>query len=195
MRKINLVFLVLIMIFISSCKENDQTSKEDNQIDNQFNQIKKDVFVVEMNITNFEKDVICLYYKDNTISYFNNDMAIYKNIEKNENSQNIVFELPEGFLPNDFRFDLSHENEKQSMIVNNIKFTLNGETFEIKNGELDKFLTPNEGVMFNESNRTYTFHKNADGNYDPFLTTTGQFYPLLEKLVGIGAFQPAVNVN
>ena len=195
MRKINLIFLVVVTLFTSSCKENDQADKENSQSKNENNQIKKNVFIVEMNITNKEKDVICLYYKDNTISYFNNEMAIYKNNKKNENSQSIVFELPEGFLPNDFRFDLSHENEKQSMIVNNIKFNLNGEGFEIKNFELDKFFTPNEGVVFSETNRSYSFKRNADGNYDPFLTTTGQFYPFLEKLVGIGAFQPAANIK
>ena len=82
MRKINLIFLVVVTLFTSSCKENDQADKENSQTKNENNQIKKNVFIVEMNITNKEKDVICLYYKDNTISYFNNEMAIYKNIEK-----------------------------------------------------------------------------------------------------------------
>ena len=195
MRKINLIFLVVVVLFTSSCKENDQVGKENSQTKHENNQIKKNVFIVEMNITNKEKDVICLYYKDNTISYFNNEMAIYKNIEKNENSQNIVFELPEGFLPNDFRFDLSHENEKQSMIVNNIKTPDEEVGRGVENFELDKFFTPNEGVVFSETNRSYSFKRNADGNYDPFLTTTGQFYPFLEKLVGIGAFQPAANIK
>ena len=72
MRKINLIFLVVVVLFTSSCKENDQVGKENNQTKHENNQIKKNVFIVEMNITNKEKDVICLYYKDNTISYFNN---------------------------------------------------------------------------------------------------------------------------
>jgi adenylyltransferase/sulfurtransferase len=59
--------------------------------------------------------------------------------------------------------------------------------------ELEKYLSPNEGVVFDSLSRNFTFKKDTKGNYDPFLTTTGQFYPLLEKLVGIGAFQPAVN--
>ena len=146
-----------------------------------------------MNITNKEKDVTCLYYKDNSITYFNNDMAIYKNIEKSESPQTVVFELPEDFLPNDFRFDLSHENQNQSMTINYIKFSYEGETFEIRNEDIEKFFTTNEGIIFNPNNRIFTFKKLKDGNYDPFLTTTGQFYPLLERLVGIGAFQPSVN--
>jgi hypothetical protein len=79
------------------------------------------------------------------------------------------------------------------MTVNTLKFSLAGESFEINNTELEKYLSPNEGVVFDSLSRNFTFKKDTKGNYDPFLTTTGQFYPLLEKLVGIGAFQPAVN--
>ena len=184
MKKIK-VLLILILVIFNSCK--DEKSLDEVK------EIKKNAFIVEINITNKDKDVICLYYKDNSITYFNNDMAIYKNIEKSDTSQNIVFELPEDFLPNDFRFDLSHENENQSMVVNNIKFSYEGQNFEINNVDLEKYFTFNEGVIFNENSRSYSFQKMKDGSYDPFLTTTGQFYPLLEKLVGIGAFQPINN--
>ena len=52
MRKINLIFLVVVTLFTSSCKENDQADKENSQSKNENNQIKKNVFIVEMNITN-----------------------------------------------------------------------------------------------------------------------------------------------
>ena len=186
MKKFNILLLFIIVSQFISCNNSKNNEKE-------VIQKKKNVFTVEINIVNKEKDVICLYYKDNTISFFNDEMAIYKNIEKSDIPQNVIFELPEDFLPNDFRFDFSHENLNQSMTVNKIKFSLAGENFEILNTDLEKYLTPNEGVVVDSVSRNYTFKKDNNGNYDPFLTTTGQFYPLLEKLVSIGAFQPAVN--
>ena len=186
MKKLSVLFLIVFLGVIASCDSSKKSEKTEIEI-------RKNVFTVEINAVINEKDVLCLYYKDNTIGFFNEDMTIYKNIEKSVTPQTIIFELPEDFLPNDFRFDLSHENPNQSMVVNTIKFSYAGESFEILNTDLDKFFTSNEGIVFDPSTRTYTFKKDTNGIYDPFLTTTGQFYPLLEKLVGIGAFQPAVN--
>jgi hypothetical protein len=186
MKKSKVLLLLALVFQLVSCDTSKKTEQPEEVQ-------KKNIFTIEINMVNKEKDVICLYYKDNTISFFNDDMAIYKNIEKSDVPQTVIFELPEDFLPNDFRFDLSHENSNQSMTVNTLKFSLAGESFEINNTELEKYLSPNEGVVFDSLSRNFTFKKDNKGNYDPFLTTTGQFYPLLEKLVGIGAFQPAVN--
>lgn len=188
MKKINFLLLFVLVFHFISCDKAKNSDKEEIQQ-------KKNMFTIEINAIINEKDVICLYYKDNTISFFNEEMSIYKNIEKSNVPQTITFELPENFIPNDFRFDLSHVNPNQTMIVNSIKFSFEGEEFEINNVDLEKYFTNNEGVIFNEADRSFSFQKTKDGNYDPFLTTTGQFYPLLEKLVGIGAFQPPVNLK
>lgn len=186
MKKINILLLFVLVFQSMSCNKAKNNEKEEIQQ-------KKNIFTVEINAIINEKDVICLYYKDNTISFFNEEMSIYKNIEKSDVPQTITFELPENFIPNDFRFDLSHVNPNQKMTVNTIKFSFEGEEFEINNVDLEKYFANNEGVIFNEADRSFSFLNPKEGVYDPFLTTTGQFYPLLEKLVGIGAFQPPVN--
>jgi hypothetical protein len=186
MKKISVLLLFVLVFQFISCDKSKNIEKEEIQQ-------KKNIFTVEINAVINEKDVICLYYKDNSISFFNEEMAIYKNIEKSNVPQTIVFELPENFIPNDFRFDLSHVNPNQKMKINTINFSFKGEEFDINNIDLEKYFTNNEGVVFNETDRFFSFQKTKEGNYDPFLTTTGQFYPLLEKLVGIGAFQPPVN--
>ncbi len=186
MKKFSVLLLFVLVFHFISCDKSKNKEKDEIQQ-------KKNIFTVEINAIINEKDVICLYYKDNTISFFNEEMSIYKNIEKSNVPQTITFELPENFIPNDFRFDLSHVNPNQTMIVNSINFSFEGEEFEINNVDLEKYFTNNESVVFNETDRSFSFLKPKEGNYDPFLTTTGQFYPLLEKLVGIGAFQPPVN--
>lgn len=179
MKKIILA-LVMVMVALSSCK---------NKVDNVISE-KENPFTIEMNITIKQDDVICIYYKDKTIGFFSEEMGIYKNLVKSDLPQNIVFEVPEGISPNDVRLDLSHQNKNQTMLVNKIIFSFKGKSFEILNKDLDKYFTPNKGIIFNEKERSYTFKNNEDGSYDPFLTTTGEFYPLLEKLVGHKAFVP-----
>lgn len=178
MKKYRILIAILVISFVS-CKEKEQIKEVEK--------IEEKPFTVEIQMKVNEDDVICLYYKDNTITFFNEDMAIYKNLVKGDSLQNIVFELPKDFVPNDFRFDLSHQNKNNTIFVEKINFTFKDKDFQIKNEDIDKYLKPNEGVIFDATNRSFSF-KELDGNYDPFLTTTGQFYPLLERLVGYEAF-------
>lgn len=174
--------LVLSIFVLTSCKNN----KKDEDIK------QEKPFTIEMNVTIKEDDVICIYYKDLSVGYFGEQMGIYKNLVKSNKSQNIVFEVEEGIIPNDFRFDLSHQNKNQTMLVNKIVFNFANKSFEILNKDLDKYFTPNKGIVFNETDRSYNFKNNEDGSYDPFLSSTGEFYPLLEKLVGYEAFAKPV---
>ena len=179
MKKINLILLLLAVIS-TSCNDKKKTEEA---------AAEEKPFTVVMNVTIKQDDVTCLYYKDNTIGYFSEEMGIYKNLTKSDAPQDIIFELPEGFVPNDFRLDLSHQNPNQTMTVNKITFkNPEGKSFEILNKDLDKYFTPNEGVVFNEADRSFTFKNGKNGGYDPFLSSTGQFYPLLETLVGAKAF-------
>jgi len=182
MRKINLI-LLLISVMAISCKK-DESKKEI---------VEEKPFTIEMNINSQENDVICIYYKDSTIGFFSEEMAMYKNVIKSDSTQNVVFEVREGVIPNDFRLDLSHENSKQVLKINKITFSNKGKSFEIIGKDLNKYFTPNNTAIFNNQNETFSFTKNVDGSYDPFLSTTGQFYPLLETLVGSKAFIQVAN--
>ena len=57
--------------------------------------------------------------------------------------------------------------------------------------DFEKYLKPNDGVIFDSKDRSYSF-KEVDGNYDPFINTTLDFSPLLESLVGYDAIKPMV---
>lgn len=177
-------FFVFFFVFFFSCKEKQANSANENtQME-----VKEKPFTVEIHMKVSEDDVTCLYFKDNTISFFNEEMAIYKNLVKSDSLQSIVFELPNDFIPNDFRFDLSHQNKNNTVFVEKIHFTFKGKDFQIENKDIDKYLKPNVEVLFNQETRVFSFKATEEGAYDPFLTTTGQFYPLLERLVGYEAF-------
>ena len=185
MMKTLLVILSFAFV-LASCKGDKETTTDASQKEE--TAIEKP-FTVELQMKVKQDDVICLYYKDLSISFFNEDMSIYKNLKKSDASQSMIFTLPKDFVPNDFRFDLSCQSKNQEIYVEKIIFNFRNETFTITNEDIDKYIQPNDGVVFNLANRTYTFKEGKSG-YDPFLTTTGQFYPLLEKLVGYEAFAP-----
>jgi hypothetical protein len=140
-------------------------------------------------MTTKEDDIMTLYYKDNTMCCVTEEKAIYKEVKKGD--QEIVFGLPEGFLPNDLRFDLSVKNPAQVCKVEKIHILNEGKSFDILNQDLEKYLKPNVAVIFDSKDRSFSF-KEVNGNYDPFSTTTQDFYAQLVILVGNKAMQPAV---
>jgi len=183
--KLKSIFTLLFVVLLTvSCKKDE---KKEGQKEAQASQSP---FKVTISIKIKEDDLMCLYFKDNTAPYFTEDMALYKNLKKEEEIQDIIFELPKSAVPNDFRFDLSIQTKTQVYYVDKIHFLYGDKSFEILNKDLEKYLKPNPGVVLNSVDRAYSF-KETNGNYDPFLTTTLEFYPLLETLVGYDAFRPA----
>ena len=177
------IFTFLFFVLLSiSCKNQEKKENEEKPV-------SKPPFTVIINMTAKEDEIMTLYYKDNTMCCVTEEMAIYKEVKKGD--QEIVFGLPEGVLPNDLRFDLSVKNPSQVCKVEKIHILNDGKSFDILNQDLEKYLKPNEGVVFDSKDRSYSF-KEVNGNYDPFLTPTQDFYSQLAILVGNNAMQPAV---
>jgi hypothetical protein len=177
------IFTFLFLAFLSfSCKNEEKKEIQEKQA------ATKPPFTVIIKMTAKEDDIMSLYYKDNTMCCITQEMAIYKEVKKGD--QEIVFGLPDGFLPNDLRFDLSAKNPQQLCKVEKIQFLYDEKSFEVLNSDLEKYFLPNAGVIFDAKNRSYTF-KEEDGNYDPFLNVTRDFYAQLAILVGNEAMQPA----
>lgn len=177
------IFTFLFLALLSfSCKNEEKKESQEKPV-------PQAPFTVIINMTAKEDDIMTLYYKDNTMCCVTEEMAIYKEVKKGD--QEIVFGLPEGFLPNDLRFDFSAKNPAQVCKVEKIQILNEGKSFDILNQDLEKYLKPNEGVIFDSKDRSYSF-KEIDGNYDPFFTATQDFYSQLVVLVGNNAMQPAV---
>lgn len=178
------IFTFLFLALLSfSCKNEEKKESQEKQAP------AKPPFTVIITMTAAEEDIMTLYFKDNTMSTFEEEKGIYKEVKKGE--QEIVFGLPDGFLPNDIRFDLSAKNPAQVCKVEKIHFLNEEKSFDIINADIEKYLTPNAGVVFDSKDRSYSF-KEVDGNYDPFINVTPDFYAKLVILVGNSAMQPPV---
>ena len=177
------IFAFLFLALLSfSCKNEEKKELQEKQA------ATKPPFTVVIKMTAKEDDIMTLYYKDNTMCCVTEERAIYKEVKKGE--QEIVIELPAGFLPSDFRFDLSAKNPQQLCKVEKIQFLYDEKSFEVLNSDLEKYFLPNACVIFDAKNRSYTF-KEEDGNYDPFLNVTRDSYDQLVILVGNEAMQPS----
>lgn len=174
MKRFSLAAFAVISFLVTSCKTD---SKKTGAAEEE----KPAIVEVAVTLTSKDADVMTLYYKDNSITYYVEDMAIYKNLKAGK--QELLFELPEDVVPNDFRFDISTQSAGNVIEIESIEFRYMANSFKILNQDLAKYFNPNEFLTFDIATRKYETKK-VDGKYDPFLTTTGQFYPEYEKMIG-----------
>ena len=65
-------------------------------------------------------------------------------VKGSENSQTVVFNLPEEVIPTNLRIDFGHSQDQEAMTINNFKMTYAGKTFEAPGATFFKYFRPNE---------------------------------------------------
>lgn len=173
--KLKSIFTVLLIAAIAvSCKKEEKKEVQENKAP------EVSPFTITIDMTAKEDDIMSLYYKDASVDNFIEEMSVYKEVKKGD--QQIQINLPEGILPNDVRFDLSTRTKSQVCKINRVRVENQGKNFEFSNQDLEIYLTPNPGIVFDPKDRSYSF-KEVDGNYDPFLNVTDAFRTAMTPLV------------
>ena len=98
--------------------------------------------------------------------------------------QSVVFNLPEGVLPNDLRLDIGRNEFKdlKDIEIKKIMISYLGNKFEIQQDQIETFFKPNQFISYDAATKLYSFKKDEQGNYDPFFETKPEFYPQLAKI-------------
>jgi len=175
--KTKLFFLNLLMIAsLVSCKNKEEEKAVEEVKANTFD------VIVDLNIT--KDDELILFYKDPSISFFDEKNTVYYGVKGKNDSQTIIFSVPEGILPNDIRFDISSKKDQVPIRINSVTLSFEGRNFKIDKKDLLKYFTPNEFINFDETTGDATFIKKGE-NYDPFFLTKPAIYPELEKVRGV----------
>ena len=65
-----------------------------------------------------DDDELILFWKDKSISFFDDNHTIYQGIKGSEVPQKVVFEFQEGDIPNDIRLDITSKKEQNKIILN-----------------------------------------------------------------------------
>ena len=175
--KTKLFFLnVLMLVSLISCKNKE----EEKPIE----EVKANTFdvIVDLDIKN--DDELILFYKDPSISFFDEKNTVYYGIKGKNEHQTITFSLPEGVLPNDIRFDVSSKKDQKPIKINSITLSFEERLFKIDEKNLLKYFTPNEFINFDETTGIATFVRKGE-NYDPYFLTKPAIYPELEKVRGV----------
>ncbi len=167
--------LVLITLFIS-CKNKEEAKPVE--------EIKANTFDVIVDLKIEKDDELILFYKDPSIAYFDAKNTVYNGVKGKPESQQIIFSVPEGILPNDIRFDISSNKEQNPITINSITLSFEGRVFKIAQKDILKYFTPNDFIKFDDSTGTATFFKKGE-EYDPYFLTKEIIYPQIEMVRGV----------
>lgn len=182
--KLNQIILAGIVLLLTSC------GKEESKVLNQTGSdqevvaapvvVNPNTFKMEVTALIKNDDELIVFWKDQSIAYFDDKNTIYNGVKGSTEPQTLVFEFPEGSIPNDIRFDISSKEDQQPVEIVSIKISQQGREFVIQKTDIDKFFTPNEFIE--GSNGVYSFHKKGD-SYDPILNTKQAFNVQMERIL------------
>ena len=173
-----LITALFLSIILFSCKneEKKETPKEEE---------KPLIFDVSLELKIKRDDDLILYYKDGSNEWIVEEKAVWYSVKGNENFQRVVFNLPEGIIPNDFRFDIGRNEFKNQEPIEIKSFTMKylDKSFTINQDQFDLFFKPNQYIKYDGKTKQYSFKKDENGNYDPFFETKPVFYQQLTNLI------------
>jgi hypothetical protein len=145
---------------------------------------KPKTFDIKVDLIIPSDDELIFYYKDGTNEWFVEEKAVWAGVKGSANVQTVTFNLPEGVLPNDLRFDIGRNEFKnlKSLEIKKITLSYLDKNFDILQDQVNTFFSANSYISYDEASKQYTFKQDEKGNYDPYFDTKPAFYPELAKI-------------
>ncbi|UOK43161.1 MULTISPECIES: hypothetical protein [Flavobacterium] len=179
MKKIFLLLVVSVLSF--SCGKKEANEQKEVQEEQEV-VVNPNTFKVEVEGIFKKDDELILFWKDPSISYFDDKHTIYQGIKGSDSPQKIVFEFNEGEIPNDIRFDVSSKKEQNEIMLNYIKLEQQDRSFVIGKDKISHYFRTNEFAQLDSlSGKIVT--KEINQAYDPILFTNPQIYPEMERVL------------
>ncbi|WP_396149257.1 hypothetical protein [Flavobacterium sp.] len=175
MRKNFLLITTMMVLLLTSCGKKEEVKDETPKVNPK-------TFKVEIEGTFKKDDELILFWKDKSISFFDDNHTIYQGIKGSIVPQKVVFEFQEGDMPNDIRLDISSKKEQNEITLNYIKLEQESRSFMILKDKFTEFFRPNEFISLDAKTGIITT-KEINGAYDPIFFTTPIFFPQMEAVL------------
>ena len=175
MMKFFFLLFTTIVLSLTSCGKKDEVKDETLKLNPK-------TFKVEIEGIFKKDDELILFWKDKSISFFDDNHTIYQGIKGSEVPQKVVFEFQEGDMPNDIRLDISSKKEQKEVVLNYVKLEQESRSFMILKDKFTEFFRPNEYITLDAKSGLITT-KEIKGGYDPIFFTTPKIYPQMEAVL------------
>lgn len=126
---------MLTTVFVG-CK-NESNSNDANDLTKQVP--LEEGFRVSLEVIVKKDDSFHLYFTEDGTIDFGKNQPISAKVIGSENAQNVIFNIPNDFFPNEFRFDLGSNLEQEEIILKSIKFDFKGKTKSLVGSEIGMY--------------------------------------------------------
>jgi len=173
------IFFLIVIISINSCKNNSKENKVINKQDieqlekNEKEVVKDDIYRVTITGVFSKKGLISMNYLENSNDKFNSQQYLIKHFEANISEQKITFELPKDVYLENFRIRPLYDDKSHSEIqISEINISINGYNLNIDQTNFFEFFKGNAYVNIEPNNPIITFKTNVINGreiFDPFI--------------------------
>ena len=171
-----ILLLLFVSISVLSCKNKEEA--QEVQIEEKDNSFTITVDMVVKKDDNFQ-----IYYMEDVNEPLDPKNYIDVAVKGSENSQEVVFKLPEDVVPANIRFDLGGNKEQEPIKINSFKMNYFDKKFEAKNDAFDFFFGYNQQVTFDKVSSTATMKTQGNEDYDPICIAKPSLHDELKKMV------------
>lgn len=169
---------LLTLIATVSCKN----EKNETEIDEP-KKVELNHFKATLDLVVKQDDSLQLFYMDEVIPGFNEENSVWVYVKGSENSQEITFDIPEGVIPSNLRFDISKNENQEPIVLSNFKLQYQDKVYESKDSTMVNYFLPNDQIEYNPTTKTFSFIKVQQAGFDPFIYSTDLLNKQVQKLL------------
>lgn len=168
------VLCISSLLMAISCKNDEKA------IDNKEQAISTRELVFEIEGIFPKNDKFQLFYSND--NNFSEDKSLFVTVYGQSILQKIVFELPEGIKPQNFRLDLGSNADQQEISIKEISITYKGQSESFIDEEFLEIFPETSTVNYDKSRLVYKLVPNVDGIFDPIIVSNDNLKKSLNKL-------------
>ncbi len=176
-----IVFLVLIALFLTSCKI-DKSNKDSVNQDTTKIKVESNVKVV-LDMVVPKDDVFQIFYTEDRTPNCSEEKSVKTAVTGSQQSQKIIFELPEDLAINYIRIDVGENRDQGQMKMNGFLYQYFDKKIDLKANSFFQFYTPTEQIVVDNSTSSITPNIKGNERYDPIFYPMETFCDELEKVL------------
>ncbi len=167
--KTKFMFHVLLLLVITSCKNNTETNEKEPKTDKE---VKNNKFKVTLNLLIKKNDTLHLYFTEDKTINFKEESSIWTSVLGNDVAQEVTFELPKDVFPTELRLDLGVNKENEKIQLKGIKLDYMNKSFTINESSIYQYF------RVNTDNSLFDAKTNELSRKNPEIAAGPCLYPL-----------------
>jgi hypothetical protein len=140
MRTRIILSILLVTILFSGCKN----KKSIDNLEVVSPVVVDESFKVVLNVIVKKDDDFALFYTEDGTVNFHKIKPIWQGVKGSESQQDVTFILPDDVYPTQFRFDLGLRKDQDNIVIEGVKMTKKGKTFEAYGTKFFEFFRVDE---------------------------------------------------